>query len=538
MNIKQEKYLILTILFIVNTVLSTTFIIYENKWYVFLFILALASITNSLNSILLIFYKMFIKKEEKYRTSDDNYIYLVPCYNESKQELKSTLDSLDRQLLFHKDNKLLIIICDGKVKGSGNNKSTDRILTEDILNNTNNNIFIKAYKSWDGEYNNLDIYNGKYKSLNYILLIKDKNIGKRDGLTLIRKLLYTYNKTINNNVSINYEFLKYFHDKLSTHFNNEKIDYIIGTDADTVFDELCTEQLLKTMHNNNKTVGCVGFVDISPECNKYSLYTLYQYAEYIYAQCLKRQQQSNITNKVSCLSGCVQILKICEETCSDYILDKFNYLPKEEENIFNHIRSYASEDRNHVCLMLSEYPYVETRQNLDAIAYTKIPMNYKVFLSQRRRWSLGANCNDMLLVKSPHILIYERISAFINIITYAVAPFIFISTILFIRSIITNNSILMLLLSIVILIPVTYGLLIPIFIKQMSFKQSIYYYLSMLVYFSIGSVINLIIYINSVINMDIIKWGKTRSVVEENREEIRENNRGNQDEEIISISIV
>ena len=88
----------------------------------------------------------------------------------------------------------------------------------------------------------------------------------------------------------------------------------------------------------------------------------------------------------------------------------------------------------------------------------------------------------------------------------------------------------MLLLSIVILIPVTYGLVIPIFIKQMSFKQSIYYYLSMLVYFSIGSLVNLIIYLNSVLNMDIIKWGKTRIVVEENRE--------NQDEEIISISIV
>ena len=384
-------------------------------------------------------------------------------------------------------------------------------------------VLTEAYKSWDNKYNSLDVYNGYYKNLEYILLVKEKNIGKRDGLTLIRRILYCYNKDIKYNKNISINLLTYINEILQERFNDEIIDYIIGTDADTIFEKSCTEELLKTIIFNNKTVGVVGFVDISNECSKLSLFTLYQYAEYYYAQCLRRLQQSLITHKVNCLSGCVQLLKICEETCGDYILDKFNYLPPETDNIFNHIRSYASEDRNHVCLMLSEYPYVETRQNLNATAYTKVPMRYNVFLSQRRRWNLGAMCNDLLLIYKPGIILYERIGALINIITYVLAPFIFIATIFFIKSIITDSSLLMLYLSILIMIPIFLGITIPIFIKHMLFKDALYYYLGFITYLTIGSLINLIIFGYALLNMDIMKWGKTRSITNINNNDINNN---------------
>jgi len=513
MLLKNQKYIIVSILLSLNIVLSITFIIYEDKWYIYLLILALASIFNSINSIGNILYKMITSQNYDiiYRKNSNNYVYIIPCYNESREELKGTLNSLTNQITTYQDKKMLIIICDGKIKGKGNNKTTDKILTEDILNNNSNHNILNAYKSWDGKYINLELYTGKYNKIDYLLVIKNKNLGKRDSLVLIRRLLLVFNKNISRHNLLSDELISYFDDKLDDLFEST-VEYIIGTDADTVFELTCTEELLKTIQQNNNTVGCVGFVDISKDCSKYSPYVLYQYAEYYYSQCLKRQQQSNLTHKVNCLSGCVQILKICDETCGDYILNKFNYLPESEDNIFKHIRSYASEDRNHVCLMLSEFPYVETRQSLRAVAYTKVPMNKTVFLSQRRRWSLGASSNDMLLVVLPKINLYERLSALVNIITYAMSPFIFVATIMFIKSIIKNSSILMLLLSIIIMIPIMYGLLIPIFIKQLTFKESIYYYISFLFYVITGSIINLIIYINSIINMDVIKWGKTRIV--------------------------
>lgn len=519
MLLKNQKYLIISLLFSINTVLSITSIIYEDKWYVYLFVLALASLFNSIGSIGNILYKMITSQNYDivYRENPNNYVYVIPCYNESKEELESTLKSLTKQITTHQDKKMLIIICDGKIKGKGNNKTTDKILIEDILNNNNNHNINNAYKTWDDKYNNLELYTGKYSKTEYILIVKDRNVGKRDSLVLVRRLLLAFNKNIRRHSLLSDELLSYFDDKLDDIFEST-VEYVIGTDADTVFELTCTEELLKTIQMKNNIVGCVGFVDISKECNSYSPYVLYQYAEYYYSQCLKRQQQSNITHKVNCLSGCVQILKICDETCGDYILGKFNYLPKTEDNIFKHIRSYASEDRNHVCLMLSEFPYIETRQSLRAVAYTKVPMDKTVFLSQRRRWSLGSLTNDMLLVVLPKIKLYERLSALTNIITYSTSPFIFIATVMFIRSIIKNSSLLMLYLSIIIMIPITYGLLIPIFIKRLTFKESMYYYLSFLFYITIGSIINLIIYINSIINMDVIKWGKTRTVEIDNIE--------------------
>ena len=293
----------------------------------------------------------------------------------------------------------------------------------------------------------------------------------------------------------------------------DKLDYIIGIDADTIFDYNCTYELIQGIEQDKNIHGCVGLIDINPKMNKYSFYVLYQYAEYIYSQCLKRHAQSTITHKVSCLSGCNQILRVSEETCGEKILSVFNYYPKKEDNILTHIRSYASEDRNHVCNMLSLYPYVKTTQNLKAISYTIVPSSVRVFLSQRRRWNLGAQSNDILLTYSPGINIFERVLACVNILTFSLAPFIFIATIYFIKSIIMNPSMLMLYLSIFLLIPLLYSLFIPIFIKPESFATSMYYYMSYLLFLSCSGVINLTSFLYSVLQMDVITWGKTRSII-------------------------
>ncbi len=311
--------------------------------------------------------------------------------------------------------------------------------------------------------------------------------------------------------------MTYFYSYLNNYFNGY-VDYLIGTDADTVFERNCTDELIKKIEENPNNVGCVGFVNISDKCNKFSPFTLYQYPEYIYAQCLKRQQQSEITHKVNCLSGCVQILKICAETCGDKILSKFNHKPIQDANILDHIRSYASEDRNHVCLMLSEYPSIHTVQSLYANAYTKIPMSFEVFFSQRRRWSLGTVTNDILLLTKSGILFYERLSALASIITFIISPFILVATAVFIRSIILSPSMLMLYLSVIILIPLLYAVTIPLFIKQMSFRNGLYYILSYVFYIITNFGMNILIYLYALLNMDKLSWGKTRQVVKKEKE--------------------
>jgi chitin synthase len=508
MQLIYQKYIIIFLLLCINTSLISTLIIYENKWYIFIFFLALASIINTFRSLLLLFNKL-CNTDNNYdikRSIDPkNYIYLVPCYNESEEELTNTFNSIIDQRTVKKDKRAMMIICDGKVTGYGNNLSTDKILLN-IFNKYNykNNF---SYTTRENEINIVDLYMGEYKNIDYILIIKHKNYGKRDSIVLARRLIY-------NNININLISFEFFYTitlKFNKIFNN-KIDYIINVDADTVFDFDCTYELIKGIDKRD-VVGCVGIVDInlSKTC-LFNPFILYQYAEYMFAQCLQRQAQSNLTHKVTCLSGCVQILKVCEENCGELILEKYNYCPTENDNIFTKIRSIASEDRNHICIMQSLYPYVKTEQNLKAICYTNVPLSLRVLLSQRRRWTLGATTNDLLLLFSKNINIFERIAASVNILTFSLLPFIIVATSLFIKNIIINPSYLMLYLSILMIIPFGYGLLIPIFIKRMNFIKSIYFYLSYIFFLSFGFMANIIIYFYSLFTIDTITWGKTRRI--------------------------
>jgi chitin synthase len=519
MNIKYQKYGIISLLSGLNITLISTFLKYDRYWYAFLSFLSIASFINSSSAVLILWYEMFKKKNAIiYRVEAKNYLYVVPCYNESKEELRESLTSLVNQKYNCGDKRAIFIMCDGKVTGHGNNTSTDMILKQ-ILNINDIGDYYD-YDTWDTTKNIVTIHKGVFQGVNFILCIKNHNYGKRDSLVLIRKLCYLYNfidsidhlKTIdlyNLNNSLYTDIHSIFYSIYET-----KIDYIIGIDADTVFDYNCTYELINTIESNGPNVyGCVGYIDISHKMKKYSPFILYQYAEYMFAQCLRRYAQSNITHKVNCLSGCNQILRVTEETCGNKILSAFNYLPNENENIFNHIRSYASEDRNHVCLMLSMYPYVKTIQAINAIAYTSVPTSIDVFSSQRRRWNLGTMCNDMLLVYLPGINIFERIASFTNILTFVTSPFILIATIKFVIALVSHPNMTMLYLSISMIIPMVYALLIPIFIKKIPLKDTIYYYVSFLFYLIFGSFIKLMTYFYSIYYMDVINWGKTRSIL-------------------------
>lgn len=523
MDLYKQKYLIVLLLFIINTILSSTLIIFEDKWYIFILFLCLPSLLYSFSSLLIILYNL-CNKDNNYDIERDNisknYLYIVPCYNKSEIELLYTLNSLVQQKVNKLDKRSIIIICDGKVTGQNNNKSTDKILLS-ILNNNHAPLRHK-YITRENKINFIDLYIGKFNDIDYVLIIKDLNYGKRDSLVLIRRLCYDYNNNFSKNEYISSSLINSMNLIFKETFDN-KIDYIINIDADTIFDYNCTYELIKGLELNNGSVGCVGYVDINMKnSNIFSPFNLYQYAEYMFSQCLKRQAQSNITHKVNCLSGCVQILKVCEENCGEFILEKFNYCPKESDNIFTHIRGIASEDRNHVCIMHSLYPDVKTVQNLNAICYTNVPKSIRVFLSQRRRWTLGAISNDLLLLFSPNINIFERIASFINIFTLSLIPFIFIATILFLKNVIINPNMLMLYLSIIMIIPIGFGFLIPIFIKRMYFKDAIYFYASYLFFLTFGFFIVLSTYTYSLLSMNTITWGKTRSIIsQDNNNELK-----------------
>jgi len=619
LTLKQQKYAIISILLIINIILGVISTIYHEQWYIFIIILGSSSLINSINVLLITFsigipnlyrkcihnlYKCFTltnRHQGSYDVSDvsdsaaaslqkqSKLLYVLPCYNETEKELHNTIESLYNQINVGIHNKLLIIICDGKLPCSnGSNGSGDILYTNEILTNilfkdyiTMSMEFKSSYKIWNNKWNDLEIHIGIKNGIKFIIFVKSSNLGKRDSLTLIRRLAHYYNTvaadaatTLDDEIE-NVDFIQYYN-YLSPEllsfveycFNDKSdfyniidinkcdrdgcipIEYIIGTDADTVLDKFCVSNLLEEVKlanrgsdgcdgsddvsnggngSNGNVIGVVGFVDIVKSWNPL---VVYQYCEYLYAQCLKRYAQSIITKKVSCLSGCVQLIKVCMETCGNDILDEFNRLPVNNENIFNHIRSYASEDRNHICLMFKMYPYVKTIQSMNAIAYTNVPNTFTKFIRQRKRWCAGATCNDLLLIGNSEHNKWERLQSFVNVMIFILTLFVFIATIVFIISIVNYPSYLILILASIMILPAIYSLCIPIFVYDnvnaninasrlinktylgVKFHSKLYnmfyYYIGFIIYNTLGSILSLSVYLYTLYYLDDLNWNNKK----------------------------
>jgi len=493
LSITQQKYIIISTVFGLNVLLCVTFGIYTQYWYAFLFALGLCTYLNSVSVGLILGNSLFAHSLPEITSVSHprNVLYLVPCYNETLEELQNTLNSLTGQYLPYNWNKSIVIVCDGRVQGTGSDTGTDIIL-KNILN-IDSVGRLDTYNNAAGNIVNIEIHNGTYRDVQFMLIIKNENQGKRDSITLIRKLALGTTDSLHGSL---------------TSSMIHKYDFIVGVDADTVFHPMCSYELIKKIeYEGENCKGCVGLVDIP---RKWNIFVMYQYAEYHFGQFLRRRVQSEITGKVNCLSGCNQIIRVCEETCGDALMNRFNRLPDANENILSHIRAYASEDRNHVCLMLSMYPYVRTVQNTQAIAYTGVPESVKVFLSQRRRWTLGAISNDVLLTYLPGINFFERCSAVVNIVTFLFNTFIAVATGFFIHAIVTSRNMLMLYLSIPMIVPFVYSLLFIPNSRGFNVRETIYFLLSYMVYILCGVPVSIIVHTYSLLGMDTFKWGKTR----------------------------
>lgn len=363
----------------------------------------------------------------------ESLVLVIPCYNETKEELLKSLNSLVSQKNIDQHPRAVMIICDGKVRGPGMDKTTADYLFEDILVQKDYRIRIPAaYLAWDQQFMDIEVQKGTYNGIPYFCIVKQQNQGKRDSLIVIRSFLYNFNVRAERPETI---FTSTFFAHMASFINDsgiDHVDHLIGMDADTVFDDDCINELLLQSRFDH-VVGVCGYVAVDWKDGNFNPWRLYQSAEYTIAQGLRRLHQSVATHKVSCLPGCCQLLKICEETCGpEVLIEKFGYCPTLTDGMLTQIRATASEDRNHVCHMLSARPKVQTRQALKAKAYTDVPGSWSVFLSQRRRWTLGATSNDLLLVTAPGVQWFERILAAVNVITWFLNLFIFASVASFI----------------------------------------------------------------------------------------------------------
>jgi chitin synthase len=356
----------------------------------------------------------------------ESFVYLLCCYNETYQELMNSLDSLAEQQSVDDHKKAIIVVCDGR---ESSRASPGAHMRDEIIEQPSSTIMSAAYTSWDGAPMDAEIVKGEFRGLPIICITKNENRSKRDGIILVRSFLHKFNQR-DSKPSLGmlspalFTELAGFLQKASI----QSVDYAVGMDADTRFDPECVINLIQTVREGDQIVGVTASIRVDPRTlGPFSIAYLYQNAEYIIGQHRRRLRQSITSRRVTCLPGCCQLLRVTEKTCGEFILAKFGYYPRDTDGLFRTVRSMMSEDRDHICLVLSEYADVETRVSLCSRAYTSAPHSLSVFLSQRRRWTLGPLTSDCLLVSRASTGWMERVAAATSVLHWMVSPALFIS---------------------------------------------------------------------------------------------------------------
>ncbi|KAF5721195.1 chitin synthase [Fusarium mundagurra] len=450
----------------------------------------------------------------------EDLIMIMPCYNETLEECTKSLDSLVDQVGIDNHKRGIMVICDGRVRGPGMEKTTAQYLNEDIfVEQLRREKITRAYRAWDGQAMDVEISWGYYKGVPFYCIVKEQNQGKRDSLIVIRSFLYKFNiRNTNPTTIFSSQFLLSMTDWLTQEVKVNQVDHLIGMDADTVFDKVCISELLKESKYQN-TVGVCGYVAVDFKDGNWNLWSIYQNAEYTIAQGLRRLHQSIATKKVSCLPGCCQLLKICDMTCGDKVLvELFGYYPRPLDGMITRIRATASEDRNHICQLLTTFPEAQTRQALRARAYTDVPHSWSVFLSQRRRWTLGATSNDLLLTTARHCQWWERILAFSNVLTWCLNVFVIASIGCMIVAFMHQPWWIIMAFAGIMIVPLIYYVIMAVWLPQ-SMLERFQYLFGLFIFVVLGPFLNIAVMVFAVFNMDSFGWGKTRKVITETPED-------------------
>ncbi|CAD25012.1 CHITIN SYNTHASE 1 [Encephalitozoon cuniculi GB-M1] len=288
------------------------------------------------------FYSWYAKRRPKPSPKITPCILLVTCYSEGKDGIKNTLDSLCKQDYGY-DYKLIVVICDGNITGSGNSMSTPDIVLG--LSDVDRRAEPKGYISLTHgtkRYNRAKVHAGYYhvreekKSRRYrcwpcfgrqadssevenyktrILVInkcgnpsetfKAGNRGKRDSQVI---LMSFFSKLIYGDRMTELDFEIYQKMKfLMPHIEPEDFECILMVDADTIVKPDALSIMVNVFETDQKVIGMCGETMI---LNKFeSWVTMIQVFEYYISHHLSKAFES-VFGGVTCLPGCFCMYRI------------------------------------------------------------------------------------------------------------------------------------------------------------------------------------------------------------------------------------
>ncbi|KAM0788255.1 hypothetical protein ACM66B_001406 [Microbotryomycetes sp. NB124-2] len=462
------------------------------------------------------------RKPEDY---DKFIICQVPCYTEGEESLRNCLDSLTK-LKYDDKRKLLFVICDGNIVGSGNDRPTPAIVLDILGADPSMDPEPLSFQSiGDGakQHNMAKIYSGLYEAAGhivpYLVVVKvgkptersrPGNRGKRDSQMLLLRFL---NRVHFDSPMAPAELEMYHQIKNVIGVNPSFYEYLFMVDADTVVEPHSLNYLVGSCVQDKKVIGICGETSLSNA--KASWTTMMQVYEYFISHHLAKAFES-LFGSVTCLPGCFCMYRvrslehkpliIADSVIAEYGENKVETL---------HVKNLLSlgEDRYLTTLMLKNFPQFKMKFCPDAHAKTIAPDDWKVLMSQRRRWINSTIHNLMELVFIDKLCGFccfsMRFIVFIDLLSTLIAPVTVAYIVYLIYLVVGENKPIPTFA--LILIGIVYGCQILIYILHRRFEHIGW----MIMYILAIPFFSFILPLVSFWQMDDFSWGATREIIGE-----------------------
>lgn len=466
-------------------------------------------------------------------------ICLVTAYSESVEGLRTTLDSV-ATTDYPNSHKLILVICDGLIKGSGNDMTTPEIALSMMKDFTEPPEQVQPYSyvsvvSGSKRHNMAKVHAGFYKYDNSTMdpakqqrvpmitivkcgtpaeqgAAKPGNRGKRDGqvilMSFLQRVMFDERMT-----ELEYEMFNGIWKV--TGVAPDFYEIVLMVDADTkVFPDSITH-MVACMVKDPNIMGLCGETKISNKRD--SWITMMQVFEYFISHHQAKAFES-MFGGVTCLPGCFCMYRIKapkgEEGYWVPILANPDIVERYSENVVDTLHKknllLLGEDRYLSTLMLRTFPKRKQIFVPKAACKTIVPDEFKVLLSQRRRWinSTVHNLMELVLVRDlcGVFCISMQFVVFIELVGTLVLPAAISFTIYVIIIAIVKKPTPVLSLILLALILGLPGVLIVVTASRLS------YVLWMLIYLISLPIWNFVLPCYAYWKFDDFSWGDTRTI--------------------------
>ncbi|OBT65936.1 hypothetical protein VE03_05442 [Pseudogymnoascus sp. 23342-1-I1] len=450
----------------------------------------------------------------------------VPAYTEDEESLRRAIDSVAR-MKYDDKRKLLVIVCDGMIIGQGNDKPTPRIVLDILgVDETVDPEPLSFESLGEGakQHNMGKCYSGLYEVQGHIVpflvLVKigkpsevsrPGNRGKRDSQMLMMRFL----NRVHYNAPMNPLELEMYHQiRNIIGVNPTFYEFMLQIDADTVVAPDAGSRMVSAFLDDTRLIGVCGETAIANA--KATFITMIQVYEYYISHNLSKAFES-LFGSVTCLPGCFTMYRIRAADSgkplfvSREVIESYANIRVDTLHMKNLL--HLGEDRYLTTLLLKYHSKYKTKYIFDAHAWTVAPDDWKIFLSQRRRW-INSTVHNLLELAPMNELcgfccFSMRFVVFIDLLSTVVQPVTLAYIAYLIYMVVSNPNVIPI--TAFILLGAIYGLQAIVFILRRKWEMIGW----MILYILAIPVFSFALPLYSFWHMDDFSWGNTRVVTGE-----------------------